>query len=159
MRCSWTGATSQPGAQGGQHIPVAAQCFTRRAGQCDRLQQRHHRQHLVRARLFQGQVGRPVRPDVERELGDQLGQVEADLQVAGGHVPVAGVEQHGLAAVGEQDAVRGQPAVGDMMGVQPADRVPDLLEFVVAAPGIPLGQCRPVVVLVGQRGGFRANSY
>ena len=148
----------QQRAEGGQHVPAAAQRLPRRAGQRDRLQQRHHRQHLVRASLLQGQAGGPVRADVEGEFGDELGQVQADLQVAGGYVAVARVEQHGLAVVGEQDAVRGQPAMGDMTGVQPVHRVPDLLELVVAAAGIPLGQRRPVVVLVGEHGGLGTHS-
>ena len=41
-----------------------------------------------------------------------------------------------------------------MTGMQPADRVPDLLELVVAAPGIPSGQRRALVVLVGEHGGL-----
>ena len=51
---------------------------------------------------------------------------QVDLQVTGCYVAVARVEQHGLAIVGEQDAIRGQAPVRDLAGVQPADRIPDL---------------------------------
>jgi hypothetical protein len=81
------------------------------------------------AHLPHRQAGGPVRPDDQGELGDELGHVQADLQVAGCYVAVAGVEQHGLAVAGEQDAVRGQAPVRDLAGVQPADRIPDLAEL------------------------------
>ena len=87
----------QPLAQGGQDVPAAAQRRPGGAGQSHPLQQRHHGDQLIGARLLQRQVGRPLRPDVERELGQQLGHVEADLQVGGRHVAVAGIEQHHLA--------------------------------------------------------------
>ena len=135
----------QFGAQGRQQVPVAAQRLARGAGQHDRLQQRHHGQQLLRARFLQGEAGGAVRADVEGEFGQELGDVQADLQVAGCHVAVAGVEQHGLAAAGEQDPVRGQPPVGHLAGVQPGDRVPDVPELVVAAPGIAPGQRGAVV--------------
>ena len=161
MRSSRTGLDlaarhrrEQPGAQRGQHVAAAAQRLAGRAGQRDRLQQRHHRHQVVRAHLRHRQAGGTVRPDDKGELGDELGHVQADLQVAGCHVAVARVEQHGLAVVGEQDAIRGQAPVRDLAGVQPADRVPDLAELGVAAAGIPLGQRRPLVVLIGQHGGF-----
>jgi hypothetical protein len=60
-----------------------------------------------------------------------------DLQVTGCYVAVARVEQHGLAIVGEQDAIRGQAPVRDLAGVQPADRIPDLAQLVVTAAGPP----------------------
>ena len=148
----------QFGAQCRQQVPVAAQRLARGAGQHDRLQQRHHGQQLLRARFLQGEAGGAVRADVEGEFGQELGDVQADLQVAGCHVAVAGVEQHGLAAAGEQDPVRGQPPVGHLAGVQPGDRVPDVRELVVAAPGIAPGQRGPVVVLEGEYGGFRADA-
>ena len=144
----------QPGAQRGQDVAAAAQRFTSRTGQRDRLQQRHHRHQVVRAHLRHRQVGGAVRPDDKGELGEELGHVQADLQVAGFYIAVARVEQHGLAVVGEQDAIRGQAPVRDLVGVQPADRIPDLAELGVAAAGIPLGQRRPLVVIVGQHGGF-----
>ena len=144
----------QPGAQRGQHVAAAAQRLAGRAGQRDRLQQRHHRHQVVRAHLLHRQAGGAVRPDDQGELGEELGHVQADLQVAGCYVAVARVEQHGLAVAGEQDAIRGQAPVRDLAGVQPADRIPDLAELGVAAAAIPLGQRRALVVLVGQHGGF-----
>ena len=110
----------QPGAQRGQHVAAAAQRLAGRAGQRDRLQQRHHRHQVVRAQLRHRQPGGAVRPDDKGKLGDELGHVQADLQVAGCHVAVARVEQHGLAVAGEQDAIRGQAPVRDLAGVQPA---------------------------------------
>ena len=40
--------------------------------------------------------GGPVRPDQQGQLGEELGQVQAQLQVAGRHVAVARLEQHDL---------------------------------------------------------------
>ena len=164
MRSSRTGATSTPG--------TAARSRLRRAGRTARW--RRSALRVERARTTgcssgttatssfalpcsRARPGGPVRADVEGEFGEELGDVEADLQVAGCHVAVAGVEQHGLAIAGEQDPVRGQPPVGHLAGVQPAHRVPDLPELLVAAPGVAAGQRGPVVVLVGEHGGFGAD--
>ena len=114
----------QPLAQGGQDVPPAAQLGPGGAGQGHALQQRHHADQLVRTRLLQRQVSGPLRPDVERELGQELGHVQADLQVAGGHVAVARVEQHDLVVAGQQDAVGGQRPVRDPVLVQYAARRP-----------------------------------
>ncbi len=124
----------QPGAQRGQHVAAAARRLAGRAGQRDRLQQRHHRHQVVRAQLRLRQAGGAVRPDDKGKLGDELGHVQADLQVAGCHDAVARVEQHGLAVVGEQDAIRGQAPVRDLVGVQPAGRVPYLAELASLQP-------------------------
>ena len=142
-------------AQGGQHVPAAAQLRPGGPGQRDRLQQRHHRDQFGGGLLLQRQGGGPVRSDDERELGQQLGHVQAYLQVAGGDVAVTRVEQHDLAVVGQQDPVRGQPAVGDVPGVQLSHRVPDLPQFFVAAAGVALGQGGPGGVLEGEDRGFR----
>ena len=98
----------QPLAQGGQDVPAAAQRRPGGAGQGHALQQRHHGDQLVRPRLLQRQVSGALRSDVEGQLGQQLGHVQAHLQVAGGHVAVARVEQHDLVIAGQQDAVGGQ---------------------------------------------------
>ena len=164
MRSSRTGATSTPG--------TAARSRLRRVGRTALW--RRSALRVERARTtgcssgttatssfalpcFRAEAGGPVRADVEGEFGDELGDVEADLQVAGGHVAVAGVEQHGLVIAGEQDPVRGQRPVGHLAGVQPGDRVPDLPELLVAAPGVAPGQRGPVVVLVGEHGGLGAD--
>ncbi len=164
MRSSRTGATSPPG--------TAASSLVRRAGSTSRWRRSALRVERASttgcssgttatsssaASFLEGEAGGPVRSHVERELGQELGDVQADLQVAGGHVAVARVEQHGLAVAGQQDAVRGQPPVGDVAGVQPVHRVPDVPELGVAAPGIPRGQRGPVVVVEGEHGGFRAD--
>ncbi len=161
MRSSRTGdhlgardGGEQPLAQGGQHVPAAAQRGPGGAGQGHALQQRHDDDQLVRARLLQRQVSGPLRPDVEGQLGQELGQVQAHLQVAGGHVAVARVEQHHLVIAGQQDAVGGQRPVRDPVLVQHAHGVPDVPQLGIGAPGLALGQRRPVVVVVGEHGGF-----
>jgi hypothetical protein len=90
-------------------------------------------------------------------FGQQLGHVQAYLQVAGGHVAVAGVEQHDLVVAGQQDTVGGQGPVRDPVIVQDLHGVPDVPELGVGNPGIPRGQRRPVVVLESEHGGFRAD--
>ena len=115
MRSSWTGATSAPG--------TAASSRVRRAGRTSRRRRSAARVERASATgcssgttatrssapaFSRARSAARSGPTIERELGDELGHVKADLQVAGGHVAVARVEQHDLAVVGEQDAVRGQ---------------------------------------------------
>jgi len=68
----------------------------------------HSATQLSRPDLAPGQVRGPVRPDQRGELGEQLGQVQPQLQIAGGDIPAARVEQHDLASTVDEDPVRGQ---------------------------------------------------
>jgi hypothetical protein len=79
-------------ADRGQHVAPAAQRVPGGADQRDGLQQRQHPPDLVPADLVHRHLSGPLRSDVQCELDDQLGQVEAALQVASGHVTVARVE-------------------------------------------------------------------
>ena len=161
MRSSRAGGTSPPGTaassrvrSAGQHVAAAAQRLAGRAGQRDRLQQRHHRHQVVRAQLCHRQAGGAVRPDNKGKLGDELGHVQADLQVAGCHVAVARVEQHGLAVVGEQDATAVRPRCVTLWACSLLACPHIWLSSASVQPGFPLGQRRPLVVLIGQHGGF-----
>ena len=162
MRSSWTGATSPPG--------TAASSRLRRAGSTSRRRRSAARVErasatgcssgttatsLVRARLLEGQVGGPVRPD-DRAASSAMSWATSRriCRSLAATSPSPGSSSMACAVVGEQDAVRGQPAVRDLAGVQPVHRVPYLPEFGVGAAGIPLGQRRPVVVVVGEHGGF-----
>ena len=56
--------------------------------------------------------GGPVRPDQQRQLGQQLGQVQAQLDVARGDVAVARLEQHDAAEAGWQSAAAARARSG-----------------------------------------------
>ena len=111
-------------AQRGQDIPAAAHGHPGGAVQHDRLEQRHHRDKLVGADGLDRDSGRAVRPDQQGQLGQQLRQVEAELEVGGRHVTVAGIKQDDVAIVGEHDAVPGQGPVRDAVSMQLEDGLP-----------------------------------
>ncbi len=125
----------------------------------DRLKQREYGHKFVSVDAIHRQASGFLRPHHQRHLGDELGQVKAQLQVARGHVAVAGVEQHDPPLGGEHDAVGGKTAVGDMMRVQPGHRVPDTPEFRVGARGIPLRQRGALAVVVGKHSGLGSDPH
>jgi hypothetical protein len=116
--------------------------------QHDRLEQRNHRDHLVSSNRLQGQTGRAVRPDQQSQLGQELCQVEPELEVACRHVTAPGIEQDDVTIVGEQDAVGGQCPVCDAVSVQPENGFPYPQQLIVGRPGIG----GPGPVLVGRPG-------
>ena len=80
--------------------------------------------------------GRAVRPDQQRQLGQQLRHVEAELEVGGGHVTVTGIKQDDVAIAGEHDAVRGQGPVRDAVRMQLQHGLPYPQQLVIGRRGI-----------------------
>jgi len=96
-RSSWTGGSSPSGEPALSRLRSAGSTSLRRRStpRVDRLSATgcssgHDGRQVAAAGLAPGQVGGPVGPDQERELGHQLSQVEALLHVAGRHVAIAG---------------------------------------------------------------------
>ncbi len=112
-------------AQRRQHVLVAAHRRPRGPVQHDRLEQRGHPDQLIGTNLRQREVSRAVRADQQGQLGHELGQIEAKLEVGRGHVAGTRIEQNDVTVVGEHDVVRGQRPVRDAVGVQLEDGVPD----------------------------------
>ncbi len=96
----------------------------------------------LRPDLVHGDVHGPVRADQQGQLGQQLGQVEAPLELGGRDVAVAGVEQDDVGALraGQQDAVGGQRPVRDPVLVQPQHGGPDAGQLVIGGRGGQPGQ-------------------
>ncbi len=140
----------QPLAQRREQALLAAQVRPGGTVERDRLQQRHQAGQILPADLLDREIGRPVGSHEQCRLRDELGQVDARLQVAGGHVAVARVEQDDLAAR-EHDPVGGQGTVRDPVLVQPQYRVPHLPELVVGRGRARVGQRRAVYVVRGDR--------
>ena len=118
-------------AQRGQDVPAAAHGDPGGAVQHDRLEQRHHPDQLVGTDRLGREPGRAVRPDQQGQLGQQLRHVEAELEVGGGHITVAGIKQDDVAIAGEHDAVRGQGPVRDAVGMQLQDGLPYPQQLVI----------------------------
>ena len=163
-RSSWTGGASGaswgPAAssrlrEGRQHVLVPAQRGPGGAGERHLLQERDQGHRAGRPELAQRQIRGPVRPDQRGQLGEQLGQVQPQLQVGGGHVPAARIEQDDLASTVEQDPVRGQRPVRDPVRVQPVHRVPHRLQLGIGQRPGQVGQRGPAGLLRRQREGFR----
>ena len=90
-------------------------------------------------------------------VGEQLGQVQTQLQVAGRDVAAARVEQLDLAVRAMMILSAVSDRWVDPVRVQPEHRVPHVLHFRVGHRAAPLGQRRAAIGVGGQRHSVRAD--
>jgi hypothetical protein len=131
------------------------------------LQQWHHARQLAGTESLRRDISGAIGADGNGKFGKQLDQVKPQLEIACGHITIAGLKQHDRTVVvaaragpagfwaararpGEQDAVGSEVAMRDAMPVQFQHGIPDLAQLLVSGLGFLLCQRRAALMIAGQ---------